>query len=130
MLSLCQGERRDSTNLINSVHVGAQATMYTKHPAIHHSSKRQVVEYLAAVSPNICAAIFSLAFVIEAVHLGYLTRLVVSSYQRYPVGVPHFERQEKQKCLNGVEATVNKVTCRDYEDMKGAETNRHSPMNK
>ena len=83
--------------------------MHTEYPSVHHSSKTEIVKDIAAISPDIHAAIFSLALVIETVHLGDLSRLVVAADQGDPVWIANLEKQEEQKRLNRIETSIYEI---------------------
>jgi hypothetical protein len=74
LLSTC-----DNSNLINSTDFRAETTVDAEHFAIDDSGKDQEVEHLAAGLPNGSIAIFLLTFLIEAIDLGDLTRLMVAT---------------------------------------------------
>ena len=64
--------------------------MHAEHPAINDGSKRQVVEYLAAMPPYAGTSVLSLTLFVESVHLGDLPAFVVAPDQGDTVGVSHF----------------------------------------
>lgn len=66
------------------------------HLAIDDSGEGQVVEYLGAVSPDGDGAVLAEALIIEAVHLGDLTGLVVPPNQGNPVWVTHLRNKQQQ----------------------------------
>jgi hypothetical protein len=66
--------------------------MNAEHPSIDHSSQAEIIEYVAAISPDVDATIFSLTFIIESVNLSNLARLVVSPDKCNPVGIPNLEQ--------------------------------------
>jgi len=84
--------------------------MYTEYPSIHHSAQAQVIENITTISPNIARPIFPLTLVVKAVNLGDLSGLVITSDQGDSVGIPDFEEKKEYESLNGVEASINKVT--------------------
>lgn len=49
---------------------------------VYDCSKGEVVEDLCAIAPHIYGPIFPQALVIEAIYLGDLSTLVISSYQK------------------------------------------------
>lgn len=83
--------------------------MHAKYTAIDDSSQRQVIEYLAAIPPDICRAVFSLAFVVEAVHLGDLPRFVVASDKRDSIRVANFVREQEKEGLDGIKSAVDEI---------------------
>jgi hypothetical protein len=85
--------------------------VHAKHPPVHNRPQRQIVKHVAAIPPNVAAAIFSLTLVVEPIHLRDLPRLVVSADERYAIGIPDFEEQEQEERLDRVETAVDKVAC-------------------
>lgn len=79
----------------------------------------QKVKHLGAVSPHIDGTVLAKALVIEAVHLGDLTALVVAAKERHSVGVADLQGQQKEKCLYAVVASVDVVA---EEDVVGVGT--------
>ena len=59
--------------------------------------------------PDVDAAVLSQALVVKPVDLRDLTRLVIATDQRDPIGVPYLEREEEEEGLDRVEAAVDKV---------------------
>ncbi len=84
--------------------------MNAEYPPIHHRSQRQVVEDLTTVPPYIDTPVLPYALVVEPIHLRNLPRLVVASYQRDPVRIPHFQCQQQQESLYGVKTSIDKVS--------------------
>ena len=83
--------------------------MNAEHPSIHDSAKRKVVEDLTTPSPDVTAPVLPLAFVIEAVHLRDLSRLVVAAYEGHAFGVADFEGEKKEEGFDAVEPAIHKV---------------------
>ena len=71
----------------------------------------EVVEDVAAVAPDVCAAVLAQTLVVEAIDGRDLARLVVPADQRQPVRVADFEAEEEEEGLERVEAAVDKVAC-------------------
>ena len=86
--------------------------MYTKHPSIHDSSKREIVKHLTAPPPHVTTSILALTFVVKAVYLCDLAGLVVSAYKCHAFRIPHFESEQQEEGLDAVESSINKVTCK------------------
>lgn len=83
-------------------------------------AQRQIVEYLAAVAPDIGGAVFAHALVVEAVDGGDLARLVVAADQGDSVWVADLEREEEEEGFERVEATVDKVAWSPIESARRA----------
>eukprot|EP00274_Cyanoptyche_gloeocystis_P000061 CAMPEP_0196656274 /NCGR_PEP_ID=MMETSP1086-20130531/15448_1 /TAXON_ID=77921 /ORGANISM="Cyanoptyche gloeocystis , Strain SAG4.97" /LENGTH=64 /DNA_ID=CAMNT_0041988971 /DNA_START=462 /DNA_END=656 /DNA_ORIENTATION=- len=56
--------------------------MYTQDSTVDDSGQGEVVEHIRAVLPGVGVAVLPLALVVEAVHLGDLSALVVAAQQR------------------------------------------------
>jgi hypothetical protein len=65
--------------------------MNAKYTAIYHGTQCQVIEHFATPAPDIAAPVFSLAFVIEAVYLGYLSRFMIPPNESNSIGIPYFK---------------------------------------
>ena len=74
--------------------------METEDLVVDQSSKREVVEQICEVFPDIGVAVFAQALIVEAVHLGNLTRLVVSTEDRNTLGIPNLQRHKKSHSLD------------------------------
>ena len=61
------------------------------------------------MAPYVDTTILPQALVVEPISLCDLPALVVPSNQGDLVWIPYFERQQKEKSLNLVEASINKV---------------------
>ena len=72
--------------------------------------KREVIEEVGQVLPHVRVAVLSEALVVEAVNLGDLPTLVVTSEDCDPVPIAHFEADEQSDGLHGVVASVHVVS--------------------
>lgn len=77
----------DNPDLIDSPDLGAEAAVHTQDGSIHNGGKDEKIKYLAACFPNRSVAILRLTFLVEAINLGNLPRLVISSDEHDPIGV-------------------------------------------
>ena len=77
--------------------------------AEHERAQGEVVEDLAAVAPDVRAAVLADALVVEAIHGCYLPRLVVTSYECDAVWVADLEAEEEEEGFKRVEAAVDEV---------------------
>lgn len=75
-----------------------------------YRSNCQEIENLSAVLPGVGVTVFLLALVVEAVHLGNLSRLVVSTQKGDLIGPASLQRQEVGEGLQGVVTAINKVS--------------------
>lgn len=67
------------THLVNSVYRWRESSVDTKDPIVNDGRETQVVKDLTAVSPNIGWAKLLKTLVVESIHFGDLSRLVVAS---------------------------------------------------
>lgn len=79
------------------------------HLVINEGGEGQVVKQVGKESPHISVAVFSQAFIVEAVHLGDLPRLVVSSQNGDPISIAKFHCDEESDSLDGVIPAINIV---------------------
>ena len=74
-------------DLVDCPDLRAQASVYAEHRAINDSRKNQEVKDLTASLPDGGITVFLLTFLVEAVDLSDLSRLVVTTNKDNPVGV-------------------------------------------
>ncbi len=79
----------DGADLVQVVDGGRQATVHAEHLLVNDGRQAEVVKNVGAIAPDIHAAVFTKALVVEAIYLCDLTALVVASDQGYPVWVAH-----------------------------------------
>ena len=84
--------------------------MDTEDLAVNDGGEGEIVEYLCAISPDRDTAVLPETLVIEAVHLGDLSALVVSSDEINPVRIANLQSQQQQEGFHAVEAAVDKVS--------------------
>ena len=105
---------RASTRLAGRTHRSME--VISTDLVLDEGGEREIVEEISKVSPHIRVAIFPQAFVIEAVHLGNLSRFMVAAEDRNPVAVAKLEGDKEGDCLYGVISSVDviaheKVVC-------------------
>ena len=66
-------------DVIQGVDAGGEATVQTEDLVVNQSGERKIVEEVGEELPHVRIAVLSEAFIVEAVHLCDLTRLVVTS---------------------------------------------------
>lgn len=98
------------SDVVESVDRRTQSTVQTEDLVFNESSEGEVVEEVGEVFPHVCIAVFAKALVVEAVDLGDLTRLVVSTENGYAVTVAELEGNQQSDGLNRVVTTVDIVT--------------------
>jgi len=77
---------------------------------INDGSQSEVIEDGRAVPPHIGRTVLSEALIVEAVHLGNLSALVVASNQSDSFGVSYLQCQQKQEGLHTVVTSVHEIT--------------------
>ena len=85
--------------------------MHTEDASVDDGAEGEVVEDLATPSPDVTAAVLTLTFVVEAVDLCDLSRLVVSADKGHAFRVSYFESEKEEECFDAVEAAVDEIAC-------------------
>ena len=70
----------------------------------------QVVEGVSEVLPNVCVAVFSEAFIIEAIHLSNLSTFMVTSQNCQSVFIANFKTDKQCYSFDRIIASVHIVT--------------------
>lgn len=81
----------ERSDVIQRIDAWGETTVKTEDLVVDQSGKREVVEKICEVFPNVGIAILSKALIIEAVHLSDLTGLVVATKDRDALGVSDLE---------------------------------------
>lgn len=63
----------DSSNLVDSLDLGAQTTVDAEHLAVNDSTNREIVEDLGAVFPRIRVTVFSVDLVVKSINCSDLS---------------------------------------------------------
>ena len=104
---LCEARQR--ADLIDRVDRGREPAVHAEDCAVDQRREREVVEEVGEEPPDVRAAVFPHALVVEAVDLRDLPALVVAADQRDAVGVADLEGQEEEEGLDGVVAPIDEV---------------------
>lgn len=91
-------ERENTTN---------QSIRLNHSSLLTQSGQRQEIEEIGKIFPHITGSIFAQTLIVEAVHLGDLTRLVIAAQNGYSVLVAHFKRNQQGDSLHTVVATIH-----------------------
>ena len=86
-------------DLVESVNRGGKTAMQAENGVVDDSGEGQVVKKLGEVDPDIRVAVLAKAFVVEAVHLGDLAHLVISTEDGQSVLETHFQGDEEGNSL-------------------------------
>ena len=81
-------------DVVQGVDARGQAAVETENLVVDQGGQRKVVEEVGKVLPDVGVAVLPEAFVIEAIDLGNLAGLVVSSKDGYALGVSNLEGDE------------------------------------
>ena len=76
---------------------------------VDEGCKRQVVEKVGKVFPNVRVAVLPEALVVKAIHLGDLTRLVVATEDSDALRVADLQGDEQSDRLNRVISSIDVV---------------------
>lgn len=105
--------------LVEGFDTGRKTSVHAKGLLVDEGRQREIVENFGAVPPHIHTAVLAEAFVVEAIDLGDLARLVVAADKRNAVRIAHFERQQQKEGLHAVKAAVHEVA---HKEIIGAGT--------
>lgn len=110
----------DGSDLVNSLDLGAEASVDTEGFSVNNGSNWQVVKDFCAVFPWIGVSILSVDFIVKAINGSYLSGLgkkipglVVSSQEGNSVGILDFKAEEILKSFDWVIASINKISDED-----------------
>ena len=98
------------THLIDDLQVWAESTVNAEYSPIHDCTQGQIIKDLTTPSPNVGTRVLSLTFVVKAIDLSDLARLVISTDECNALGVTNFEGEKEEEGLYRVETSIDKVT--------------------
>lgn len=81
--------------------------------ALDYGTNTEVIEHFGAVFPWVSISIFSNGLIIETIHSGDLSGLVISSQEGDVSWILQFKAKQKLESLNWVESSVYEVTHKD-----------------
>ena len=78
--------------MVQGINAGGETTVQTEDLTVHQSCEGQIVKQVSEILPHIGVAVFPETLVVEAVHLGDLSALVVASQDGDAAAEPHLQR--------------------------------------
>mmetsp|Transcript_18871 Transcript_18871/g.52453 ORF Transcript_18871/g.52453 Transcript_18871/m.52453 type:complete len:274 (+) Transcript_18871:788-1609(+) len=103
----------DGTDLIQRAYVGGQTAVHAQDLLIDEGGKAEAIEALYAVSPHARVAVLAQAFIVKAVHLRNLSRLVISAEKRDVGRVLELEAEQQAERLHGIVTPIDEVAQED-----------------
>lgn len=100
-----------SADVVKGINTRRETTVETEDLVVNEGCEGEVVEEVGKVLPDIGVAVFAQAFVVEAVDLGDLARLVIATEDGDALGVADLERDEQSDSLDREVASINVIAC-------------------
>lgn len=97
------------SNIVECVDAWGETSVEAEDLVVDESGERKIIEKIRKVLPHVCVAVLSEAFIVEAVHLGDLTRLVVATKDGDPLWVSDLQGYKESHGFDGIISTVNVV---------------------
>ena len=114
-------------DVVEGVDAGGETAMQTEDLVVDQSGKRQIVEKICEVFPDVRISVLAEALVVETVDLGDLAGLVVTAEDGDALGVPDLERDQEGHCFDREVASVYVIAYAQSVCGVGSET-RSVPM--
>lgn len=100
----------DESHLVDGLDFRGETSMDAEDFAFDHGTNAEVVEDFGAVLPRVGVSILSNGLIVEPVHGGDLSGLVVSSEESDVGWVLELQAEQKLERFDGVEASIDEVT--------------------
>lgn len=94
-------------NVVQRVDTWRKTAMKTEDLVVDEGGKRQIIEKICEALPDVGIAILSKTFIIEAVNLCNLTRLVVAAEDCDTLWIPNFQSHKECYSLDRVVPSIN-----------------------
>lgn len=103
----------EKSDLVKSFYIGRQSTVNTEDLALNNGSDSEVIENFAAVLPRVRVSVLSDSLIVETVHGGDLSGLVVTTEKSNASGVLKFKAEQELESFDGVVTTINEIAHKD-----------------
>lgn len=90
----------NSSNLVDSLDLGAETSVHTEDFSINDGSNGKVVKDLSAVFPRIGVTVLSIDLIIKTIDGCDLSGLVIASEESDPVWILDLQTQQILECFN------------------------------
>jgi hypothetical protein len=117
----------EGPDVVEGIDAGRETAVQTEDLVVDQGGKRQIVEKICEVFPDVRVAVLAEALVVEAVDLGDLAGLVVTAEDGDALGVPDLERDQEGHGLDREVASVDVIACAESVCGAGSETG-NAPM--
>lgn len=101
----------EGSDVVKSIDARRKTSVETEDLVIDEGSEREVVEQICEILPNVGIAIFSEAFVVEAIDLSDLAGFVITTENRNSLWVSNLEGNEEGDGFYRVITSINIVAC-------------------
>lgn len=99
------------SDVIKRVDAWGQTAVQTEDLVVDEGGQGEVVEEVCEVLPDVCVSVLSETLVVEAVDLGDLARLVVSTEDSDALRVSDLQGDEQGDRFDGKVASIDIITC-------------------
>lgn len=99
------------SDVIESIDARREAPVQAEDLVVDEGGEGEIVEKVGEVLPDIGISVLAETFVIEAVDLSDLARLVVAAEDGDALGISDLQGDEQSNCLDRVVSTVDVVAC-------------------
>ena len=105
----------ESTDIVECVDARGETSVEAEDLVLDQGCEGKEVEEVGEVLPDVGIAVLAQAFVVEAVNLGDLARLVVAAEDGNALWVSDLESYEEGDGLDGKVTTIDVVACQKSE---------------